>query len=173
MSDQWVFLANLANQIGMERSNARKYILDHGFQFTKIRCLAKNNAMMLALSAEDAEAILAQRQRDGFMDGSAAVPETNGHGLFYVVQPLPQIDPTRLKFGFTTSLEQRLLSYRSICPEATVLQTWPCKAIWERTAIAALSRDACEQLGQELFRYHDINHILERGEAFFAMLPQC
>jgi hypothetical protein len=171
MPNQWVFLADLAEQMGMERSNARKYILDHRFQFTKIRCIAKNNAMMLALSTEDAEAILAQRKQDGFMDGTAAVPETNGHGVFYIVQPMPKLDSTRLKFGFTTSLEQRMLSYHAICPEAIVLYTWPCKSIWEKTAISALSRDACEQLGQELFRCQDIDKILERGQSFFGMLP--
>lgn len=172
MPDQFVFLSDLAEQMGMLRSNARMYIRKLGFEFTKIRNVKKGNLLMLALSTDDAEAILARRHQAGFNAEGTPTNDANGHGLFYIVQPMPQLDPTRLKFGFTVTMESRMLSYRSICPEAIVLQTWPCKAIWERTAIAALSRDACEQIAQELFRCPDIEHILERGKAFFAMLPQ-
>src|SRR5262245_42995636 len=171
MSTEFVFLADLARQMGMERSNARKYILDLGFHFTKIRSREKNNALMLALSVEDAESILARRQHAGFHGDQIPLNDANGHGVFYIVQPLPRLDPQRLKLGFTGSIEQRMLSYRAICPEAVVLQTWPCKAIWEKTAIAAISRGASEQLGQELFRCPDVENILQQAHTFFSMLP--
>ena len=55
-------------------------------------------------------------------------------------------------------------------PNSELLQTWPCKALWEKTAIDCIA-DGCEQLGPEVFRAKDIQDIIDQADRFFALMP--
>jgi hypothetical protein len=92
-------------------------------------------------------------------------------GYFYVVQPVPDLEPRRVKLGYTTNVESRLASYRTISPHAQVLETWPCKTAWEAAAIDSVTREECELLGGEVFRCEDVNRLIERADAFFELMP--
>jgi hypothetical protein len=51
-----------------------------------------------------------------------------------------------------------------------VLQTWPCKLLWEKTAIEFITPE-CERLHTEVFRAATIESITERCEKFFSLAP--
>ena len=55
-------------------------------------------------------------------------------------------------------------------PFSKLVRTWPCKALWERTAIDCIADD-CEQLGPEVFRADNIQDITDRADQFFALMP--
>jgi hypothetical protein len=92
-------------------------------------------------------------------------------GVFYVIQLVPELDSRRLKLGFAESLEQRLVQHRTAAPTAKVLQAWPCKRSWELTAIDALTSVGCRLILNEGFECDDPDALVQRGEAFFRMLP--
>ncbi|MDE0130191.1 MAG: hypothetical protein OXQ86_11615 [Gammaproteobacteria bacterium] len=82
----------------------------------------------------------------------------------------PELDPSRFKLGFSTDVAERLRHHRVSAPFAQLVRTWPCKALWEKTAIDSIA-DGCEQLGTEVFRTDSIQEIIERADRFFALMP--
>jgi hypothetical protein len=91
------------------------------------------------------------------------------HGVFYLIQLEPQLDPNRFKLGFATSIEERLRAHRTSAPFADVLKIWPCKLLWEKTAIECVSQ-GCEKIYTEVF-IGDIETVRKKCDAFFALMP--
>lgn len=73
---RYVTLKTLAEQLGMDRSHLRKYVLDRGFEPVKIRTADSGHQLTLALSEEDAQRVLQLRQQQGFGDalGQPVIP---------------------------------------------------------------------------------------------------
>jgi hypothetical protein len=172
METEGVPLPMLAKQLGMHRTNLPKYVRNRGFKIFPIRTREAGNQETMAVSNADAEAIIELRKREGYLGRAKTNREhINGHGLFYAIQIYPTLEPGRVKLGFTHDIHQRLASYRTLCPEARVLETWHCEATWELAAIASITRTKCQRIGQELYLCDDINLVIQRGHDFFAIMP--
>ena len=91
-------------------------------------------------------------------------------GVFYLIQLEPEHDPGRFKLGFATNLEERLRAHRTAAPFSTVLATWPCKLLWEKTAIECAAQ-GCERIHTEVFRAESIAEVRSRCEQFFQLMP--
>ena len=97
--------------------------------------------------------------------------ENSGPGVFYVIQLEPDHDPGRFKVGFATSVQDRLRQHKTSAPYSVVLNTWPCKLLWEKTAIDSVTQ-GCEQLHTEVFRTDNLNQVIERCNQFFSLMPE-
>jgi hypothetical protein len=126
--------------------------------------------LTLALSAADAAALLEIRATQGFI-GSRS-PVMNGHGWFYLIQTVPDLDPLRVKLGFTADVKQRLNEHRTINPTAEVVKSWPSRSSWELAAIASATRDGYRRIGQEVYQCESIDAITARLDAFFSIMPK-
>lgn len=102
-------------------------------------------------------------------NGNGRVDSSTG-GVFYLIQLEPERDPLRFKLGFATNIEERLRSHKTAAPFSEVIKTWPCRLLWEKTAIDSISR-GCERIHTEIFRGASIEVISERCEQFFALMP--
>jgi hypothetical protein len=91
-------------------------------------------------------------------------------GVFYLIQLEPELDPGRFKVGFAASMSERLRTFRCSAPFAVVLRTWPCRRLWERTAMDSVAA-GCERLHTEVFRTGSLDEIMGRCERFFAVMP--
>ena len=168
--DEFVSIKDLATRLGMDRSHARRYVLKLGYEFFRRRTADSGGQLMNCVTSVEADQIVSQRADKGFL--ASTVVTVSNIGEFYVIQLVPDLDPKRLKLGFAESLEQRLLEHRTAAPTARVLRSWPCKRSWERTALDALTRIGCRLILNEVFECDEPNALVERGEAFFSMLPQ-
>lgn len=92
-------------------------------------------------------------------------------GVFYVIQLTPETSPEMIKLGYTTSIENRLKPFRTVCPAVRVVALWPCLQTWEQTAIDSMTDEMCEHMGGEVYRCRDLKFLLLRGDIFFSMLP--
>jgi hypothetical protein len=102
-------------------------------------------------------------------DGTdAAIAE---QGVFYLLQLEPDHDPGRFKVGFATSLPERLRTLKCSAPFIAVLATWPCKNLWEKTAIDCVTQ-GCERLYTEVFRTDSIDVVRQKCERFFELMPK-
>jgi len=167
---EFVSIKDLAKRLGMDRSNARRYVLKLGYAFHRRRTPDSRSQLTLCVTNAEADQIVTQRAAKGFID--SAVVAVSDVGVFYVIQLVPDLDPKRLKLGFAESLEQRLSQHRTAAPTARLLRAWPCKRSWELTAIDALKCVGCRLILNEVFECDEPNAVVERGDAFFAMLPQ-
>jgi hypothetical protein len=129
----FVSLKSLAVEVGLDRSNMRKYTLKVGVKPHK-RCTPDSAGQLtLAVTSAEAEFIRKKRQEQGFLEASQ--PVSSEVGIFYVIQLIPELDPTRLKFGYTDDIQVRLAQHRTSAPTARVVKTWPCRRTWEGTVI--------------------------------------
>ena len=124
---EYVTIQELADDWGMARSNARKYVLKQGFTFASIRTPDTRGQATLALSSEDAEAVREVRRRQGFSKG-AATPVENGDGYFYIVQVVPELEPRRVKLGWTYDVDSRLSAHRTAAPGHPARRESECPA---------------------------------------------
>jgi len=173
MADVMVSFKELAARLRMDRSHANKYAKKAaaklGIQIGQWRDPTANNQVVLAVTEQDAERIVEYRRSQGFLE-SDKVPATDT-GLFYVVQLVPELDPSRIKLGFTTDMNERLSQHRTAAPTSAVLKTWPCRRAWETTVIDCLVCAGCKLILNEVYECPDIAALLDRGDELFQLLP--
>lgn len=168
MEETVVLVSDLATELGMDKSNLRRYIIDHGIGMAKVRTQSSRGQLTLALSIEGAEAVRAFRQTDGY---ASQVIVSNGPGYFYIVQVIPKLLPTRVKLGYAANPETRLKAHQTSAPTAVLLKSWPCKRTWEQTVIDCITRIDCTHIANEVFECGNLDTLIERGDALFALLP--
>lgn len=173
MPEKYILLSALAHEWGIDKSNARKYVIAHGFDFIRVRGDDRTHQLVLGLSVEDAELVREARLREGYsvQENGNLRPVENGVGVLYLVQIMPDADPLRVKLGYASDANRRLASYRTISPTATIVKTWPCRVTWERAAIDSLTAENCTLIGGEVYVCADIERLLQRGDIFFSCLP--
>lgn len=170
---EFIPIQKLSKKLKLDKSNARKYILNQGFSFVKIRTPESRGQLTLALSAEDAESIIAIRESQGFaMNSKSGIPVENSAGFFYIIQLIPEVAPNRVKLGFATTVENRLNAHKTTAPTAVLINQWNCNKDWERTAIASITRYECKHVGGEVFDCEDLTKLNIRAKAFFNLMPE-
>lgn len=107
------------------------------------------------------------KSRDTSDSSASFSPEI---GVFYLIQLEPKFDPLRYKVGFAASIKDRLRALRCSAPYSKVLKTWPCKRLWEKTAIDSIT-SGCERIHTEVFRCTSMPLVMEKCERFFANMP--
>lgn len=169
MSDNFVSIKQLAADLGMDRSHARRYVLGLGLKPKKRRTADSGNQQTLTLTSEEAAYVKKKRDEEGFLGSTKPIEKEVG--VFYVIQLVPELDPNRIKLGFAENVSQRLAQHRTSAPTATVLKSWPCKRSWEGTIIDALCAIGGKLILNEVFEFTDINKMLSHADSLFEMLP--
>lgn len=167
--DSYISIKHLAEELGMDRSHARRYVLKLGVRPQKRRTRDSGSQLTLTVTADEKQAILKHRSDHGF--SSQGKPVQAEAGVFYVIQLVPELDPKRIKLGFAIDLKDRLLQHRTAAPTAKVLQSWPCKRSWEVTVMDCLSSVACRHILNEVFECDWLDDLIMRGNELFRILP--
>jgi hypothetical protein len=169
MAQEYVSLKQLAEELGLDRSNMRKYALRHGVKPHKRRTPDSGNQLTLAVSISEAEFIRAKRSEEGFL--SSSKPVSKEVGVFYVIRLVPELDPRRIKLGFADDLNSRLVQHRTAAPTAVVAKSWPCKRSWEVTVMDCLSACHCKLILNEVFECEDVDALIRKADELFSLLP--
>lgn len=165
----YISMKELAAELGLDRSNVRKYVLQQGFSWLRVRTGDSGNQLVNALTQEDAETIIELRKSQGFTNKPMMVQ--NGDGWFYIVQIIPELDSLRVKLGFATDTQRRLSAFKTVSPTANLVKNWPCRLTWERAAIDSVTREGCRLIANEVFACDDLLALIERCDQFFALMP--
>lgn len=174
MEDELITVADAAQELGknkqhvfkvLDRLNIKRSLqksaLGHG---QKVACITRLDLERLREHfTESQPAATPSEQPDRYIDSQSA-------GVFYLIQLEPELDPERFKLGFATNIDERLRSHRTAAPLCRVLRTWPCKLLWEKTAIEFIT-PGCERLHTEVFRAESIEATEKRCEQFFSLAP--
>ncbi len=92
-------------------------------------------------------------------------------GVFYLLSLEPEHDANRFKVGFASNLNERLRQHRCSAPYTRVVKTWPCRRLWEKTAIECVT-EGCERLHTEVFRAQSLETVEAKCGQFFALMPK-
>lgn len=79
-------------------------------------------------------------------------------------------ESTSNESGFGADVNERLRRHKTSAPFARIIKAWPCRGLWEKTAIDCVS-EGCERLHTEVFRTQDIGEVLKKADSFFGLMP--
>ena len=170
MTEEYVLLKDLAEEIGMDRSHARRYVRKLGVSPHKRRTPDSQNQLTLAVKLDEAELIREKRREEGFVGDSKPVAKHVGE--FYIIRLVPELDARRVKMGFADDLSTRLLQHRTAAPTAQVVASRPCKRSWEGTVMDCLSSLNCRLILNEVFECDDVEELVEWAHQLFTLLPE-
>jgi hypothetical protein len=168
-----ISLRQLALMLGINASQARKYVLSLGYSPLKARTPDSRGKLTYVFAKEEAERIVATRRQQGFIMGDTrGTPVSSDDvGVFYIIQLVPELNPNRIKFGFAANVQERLTQHRTSAPTACILRSWPSRRTWEPTFIDCLASKGCELILNEVYECGDVAALLDYAEALFKMMP--
>ena len=177
MGDDLISVIDVARHHGKHRGTVFKVLKRLGIEPTKRRSSSSKNQLVAYITQEDFLRVSVELQAIANLDdlelsdGEEADDFVSAEeGVFYLIRLEPELDPGRFKVGFAASMSERLRHLRCSAPFASVVRTWPCRRLWEKTAIDCASA-GCEQLHTEVFRTAAFDEIIARCERFFALMP--
>jgi hypothetical protein len=170
MSVETISVIDVAKNLGKQKAHIFKILGRLGIETVKEKNSAAKGQKISYISTEDYERI------KEYLAGAENEPDVSTMqldigGVFYLIQLEPEHDPGRFKLGFATNIEERLRSHKTAAPFSKVLKTWPCKLLWEKTAIECASQ-GCVRLHTEVFRTESIDEVQSRCEQFFKLMPE-
>jgi hypothetical protein len=177
MSDELISIADLASQFGKRKQTVFKVLRRLRVEPRKLRSSDRRGQLVSYVTLEESRLFAAELRLAGppsrSRDELAAPPDVlpDEHGVFYLLLLEPEHDPGRFKVGFAVNLQERLRALRCSAPFTRVVRTWPCKTLWEKTAIDCVTKD-CKQLHTEVFRTQSIDPVVQRCEQFFNLMPK-
>lgn len=172
-----VTLADLAETLGRDHSSARKLcnrlMPQLGLQWKKVRSAESRGQTSIALHPDDAERLLTEISRAGFVVGDNRPEQLTAIriGVFYLIQLVPDLSEKRVKMGYADFLDARVSQHKTAAPTARVIDSWPCRATWESACIASATRVGCLPISGEVFDCDDMPELIARIEAFFNLMP--
>ena len=174
MEKELISVIDAASQLGMTHKQTMfKIIKRLGISTVKQRNSSSRNQLISYITQNDLHLIRQHlSEATPIITGGEASPEPQiDRGVFYLIQLEPEHDPGRFKVGFASNLSERMRTHRCSAPLAGLLASWPCRPLWEKTAIDCVTQ-SCEQIHTEVFRTDDIARVQERCEHFFALMPK-
>ena len=172
METELIAVNTIASIHGRHRNSLHRLVKRLGLNVVKERAQDSRGQLSSHITGSDYE-ILKRHLGDSKVSSDPVSSEVNQHefGVFYLVLLEPNFDPGRYKVGFTTNINERMRSYLTATPFAEVKKTWPCKLIWEKTAIECISQ-GCERLHTEVFRTDNIDEVIKKATQFFSLMPR-
>ena len=167
MGDELISIADIAQIHQRHRSSIHKLVRRLGFNVVKKKSDQGRGQAVSHITANDYEELKSNIQD---WDNANAETGVDSSGVFYVIQLEPKLDPGRVKVGFTENLDERLRSHRTSAPFSEIVAKWPCKLLWEKTAIECVTQD-CERLYTEVFRTDNVDELIQKANQFFELMP--
>lgn len=170
MNDELISVIDIAKIHGKHKAYVFKILKRLGIDAVKQKNSGSKGQRISYITQEDYD-LLKEHLETRDRGSQSPDIDSNLGGVFYLIQLEPEHDPGRFKLGFATNLEERLRSHKTAAPFSKILKYWPCKLLWEKTAIDCVVQ-GCERLHTEVFRTESISQVLERCEQFFAQMPE-
>lgn len=176
MSEKRISVNDFAQKHGLIKQTVFKVLKRLGIEAEKTRGGSESRGQMISYITENEakqvlEALAASRSDTSQSGGSETEAALYDVGVFYLLQLEPEHDPNRFKVGFASNLNERMRQHRCSAPFVEVLETWPCRRLWEKTAIECVT-NGCEQLHTEVFRTDSIENVKAKCEQFFGLMPK-
>lgn len=177
MNDEMISVIDAGRQLERRKATVFKVMKRLGIHSHKRRDASSGNQVVAYLTLPDFI-----RVKDALTSASSGRVEeensdnfdgfvSNEIGVFYLIQLEPDHDPLRFKVGFASNINDRLRTLRCSARFSTVVNSWPCKRLWEKTAIDCVTLD-CDRLHTEVFRCLSLLTIIAKCDHFFEMMPQ-
>lgn len=174
--DESISIIDAAKRLGKRKQYMFKIIKKLGISIEKQRHSKHRGQTISYITNKDFNRIseyVSNNQNLGNTNSNGDIVETPpiDYGKFYLIQLEPDHDTGRFKVGFASNLAERLRDLKCSAPYATIVKTWPCHRLWEKTAIDCVTVD-CRKLHTEVFRTDNLDNVQNKCDQFFALMPK-
>lgn len=172
MHNDQISVIEAAKQIGYGKQGVFKLLKRLGIETVRSHSPEHNGQAIAYISMDDFTRLQNDVAIRSVSESDADSTDTilGDSGFFYLIQLEPEHDPGRFKLGFANNVGERLRSHRCSAPFSTLVKSWPCKRVWERTAIDCVTQN-CEQLHTEVFRTDSMDAVIAICDRFFDLMP--
>jgi hypothetical protein len=178
MLDDGISVIDVAAQLGARKQYIFKILRRLGIEPSRSRSQTNRGQRISYITSDEFGRVRAELEsrrpagatRSAATEAGFTQPAVET-GVFYLLLLEPEHDPCRFKVGFAQSLDERLRALRCAAPLLTVIKTWPCKLLWEKTAIECVTQ-GCQRLHTEVFRTTNIDEVVSRCNQFFGVMPE-
>jgi len=165
---KYVTIKQLAFDLGMDRSHARRFVAKSGVKAIKRRDPGSNNQLVLTVTEAEAARVIDARHALGYNQSKPT--QDPDQGWFYVIQLVPDLDPRRIKMGFTNSIDARMAQHSTAAPTLKLTVYWPCRRAWEVAFMDCLRNVQCDHIRNEVFTCHNLDALIETGNRLSVVL---
>ena len=169
MPNELISVIDIARIHGKRKQSIFKLLKRFGIEQVKAPAEGSRGQAISYISQADYE-LLESELRSIESDPGGSVEAESTPGVFYLIQLEPEHDPGRFKIGFASNIDERLRSHHTVAPLCQLVKTWPCKPLWEKTAIDSVCA-GYERLYTEVFRAPSLEEVSSRCDRFFAVMP--
>ena len=123
MDKELISISEIARDHNKRRQTVHKIVRRLGLDIVKRKGDGSRGQQVSCISLNDYREL--KRHLDN-QDDSPINSNNDGEiigGVFYVISLEPELDPGRMKVGFTTNINERLRSHRTSAPFAEVVDT--------------------------------------------------
>lgn len=176
MTDEYLSVVEAGKSLGRRKGTVFKIMKRLGIVALKRRDSDSRNQVASFISRDDFNRVVEELKVSDIGEGSESEDDGGDGfisaeiGVFYLIRLEPECDPLRFKVGFAANLKDRLRALRCSAPFASVVQSWPCRRLWEKTAIDCVTT-GCQQLHTEVFRCLSIEEVKDKCDKFFGLMP--
>jgi hypothetical protein len=167
---EWISVSEIARLHGKHKSAIHKIVNRLRLETRKQKSDETRGQIATYITVPDYRRIASELEIDEDDETTEEAAEET-YGVFYLVQLEPELDAGRFKVGFASDISQRLRKHKTAAPLSKLVKTWPCKLLWEKTAIDCVSI-GCERLYTEVFRTADLGKTIALADQFFALMPR-
>jgi hypothetical protein len=171
MDEELISVLDLSRQLGKRKQTVFKILKRLGIETRKQRSSKAPRQLIAYVTLEESRRVADEMRATAAPDHEPRADALlDEQGVFYLLLLEPDNDPGRFKVGFAESLPERIRSLKCSAPFLRIVKSWPCKKLWERTAIDCVTA-GCERLHTEVFRAAEIDQVTRRCEGFFGLMP--
>lgn len=170
MRNDFISIVDAANELGKRKQTVFRVVKRLGIACERRRSPEKHGQLMAYITKDQFASVSDEMCHANISEATPSISLPADVGCFYLIQLEPGLDPGRFKVGFATNLEERLRKHRCTSPLAQVVESWPCKLVWECTARDCVSQ-GCERLHTEVFRAKNLDEVASKCNQFFALMP--
>jgi hypothetical protein len=172
MDEELISVLDIASQLGKRKQTVFKILKRLRIETRKQRSSNARGQLIAYVTMKESRLIASELRASVKAEHELPTEaQPDERGVFYLLLLEPSHDPGRFKVGFAVSLSERLRTLKCSTPFLQVVDSWPCKQLWEKTAIDCVT-DGCEQLHTEVFRAKTIDTVVQRCRAFFELMPK-
>jgi len=172
MQEEMISVIDIAKKLSKRKQSIFKIMRKLNIETYKEKNTDSRGQLISYITKKD-EKMISDYLRNTNIKPTDGLPSSNLelNGVFYLIQLEPTHDPGRFKVGFATSIEERIRKHKCSAPLLKIINKWPCKLLWEKTAIDCVTAD-CEQIHTEVFRTNSIDSVKDKCEMFFNIMPK-
>lgn len=170
IEENYISVIDASNKFGARKQTFFKWIKQLGIEPIKSKNSSHKGQLTSYITLEEFDRLIEFKEQNDQNLELTRNSITIDHGVFYLIQLEPDLDPGRYKLGFASNIAERIRKHKCVAPFAKLIQTWPCHVLWERTGIDSISIGS-EKLYTEVFRTNSIDEIKLKCSNFFELMP--